>query len=237
MRGTLLFLFLVFVVSFVVSAQGQSWCGSQTIYFQHNESTSPLGYEELINYPSGNTEVVENVTLINTAGWVLIDSYITPENIFSGTTEVERGLRRYRTYHYVDSAVGTTQANYTAFIRFADGYERYIYSVVTDDINDLSVNEYLTSYAVQTDYKLNHTDREVIKVYGKTTHSSPIKLYWVYQGSTHTSHLESGYFVCDPTHDTFDLGQDYSVAIMYGLVGGIIGALLVARYFFYKQRK
>lgn len=180
-----------------VSAQTeQAWCGTQVFYFDHNESTIP-GYETLLNRPSGAPEVVENITITNTMGWVLIDSYVTPDNALEGTISDLAGLRRYRYYTYVSSAVGTTQLNFTPFLRTPDGGEKYFYSAVSDDINDLTVTEYLTSHVSQTPLVFgNSTDRIVIKVYAKTTHSSPISVYWVYQGTTHTSHVETGYFTC-----------------------------------------
>ena len=181
-----------------VLAQEQPWCGIQVLYFQHNESTSPPGYEELINRPSGNPQVDENITILNTNGWVLIDSYITPEYALSQTTEDLAGLRRYRYYSYVSTAVGTTQLNFTPFLRTPDGGETYFYSAISEDINSLTATEYLTSHVSQTPLIFhNATDRIVIKVYAKTTHSSPVTVHWLYQGTSNTSHVESGYFVCE----------------------------------------
>ena len=180
-------------------SDAQTWCGIQTLYFQHNLSTSPPGYEELINYPSGNTEVDESITINSAMGPVLLDSYITPEGAFQDTSELLKGLRRYRMFHYVSSASGTTVANYSVYIRDQTGKETFVYSALSDDINDLVVNEYLTSYVKQEDSFLSPTDRIVIKIYGQTTHPSNIVFHFVYQGSTHTSHVESGYFVCEGT--------------------------------------
>lgn len=194
-------LWIILAVLFIVispcAAQGQSWCGLHTEYFQHNESTSPAGYEELINYPSGNPQVDENVTITVTSGPTLIDSYITPDGAFENTNALLKGLRRYRVYSYVSSNVGTTTLNFSAYKRNASGYETFYYSAISDDINDLVATEYLISYAVVTDLHLDPTDRFVIKVYAQTTHSSPITVHWVYQGTTNTSHVESGYFVCE----------------------------------------
>ena len=191
--------------------QRQSVCGVQTLYFQHNESTSPPGYEELINYPSGNPEVDENITIKNTDGLVLIDNYIMPEGSLSGTTALLDGLRRYRFYSYVDGASGVTTLNFTAFRRYADGTEQNFYSAQSEDINSLTVLEYDLNYVSQNVLYLNPTDRLGIRVYGMTTHSAPIKLHWVYQGASHASHFESGYFVC-PTPEAVGLYTEYERA-------------------------
>lgn len=198
-----LFLLLIFCSSLffpMVVAQSleQPWCGPQTFYFQQNASTSPPGYEELLNRPSGNPEADENVTINAASGWVLIDSYITPEEALYESVADLAGLRRYRYYAWVNTASGTTQLNFTAMLRTPDGSESRFYSVESDDINALAVDEYLTSYVSQNDLRFyNTTDRIVIRVYAKTTQPSYVTLHWVYQGSTHTSHVETGYFVCD----------------------------------------
>lgn len=201
-RKSLLLLFLILVLTCCaspVSAQAQSWCGIQTLFFQHNLSTSPAGYEELINYPSGNPEVDENITINAGMGPVLLDAYITPEGALTDTSELLKGLRRYRMYHYVNTASGVTVANYSVYLRHANGTETYVYSALSDDINDLTANEYLTSYVKQSDSMLSPTDRIVIKIFAQTTHPSNVVFHFVYQGSVHTSHVDSGYFVCEDT--------------------------------------
>lgn len=183
------------VITFAM-AYGERWCGINDLYFQHNPSTSPAGYEELINFPSGNTEVDENVTLKNTYGWVLIDSYITPEELPS-VEVINRGLRTYNMYHYVDKTVGTTVANYTVFKRDYSGNETRLYSIETTDINSVTPTKYSTVYVSPLDLNLDCSDRIVIKVYGKTDHSSDVYMHFVYQGSYNTSYVTSGYFVCN----------------------------------------
>lgn len=198
MKRLLLLVAILLIVSPSVVAQ-QSWCGIQTLYFQHNESITPAGYEELINYPSGNPEVIENVTVINTAGPVLIDNYIMPVGSLADTSELLQGLRRYRFYAYVSSAVGVTRFNFTAFRRFANGTEQNFYTGLSEDIDALSVTEYDFNYVSQANLALNPTDRLGIRVSANTSHSSNIQAYWVYQGTAHASHFESGYFVCEPS--------------------------------------
>jgi hypothetical protein len=221
--------FLLCVIPVV--AQPQSSCGSLTLYFQHNESTSPAGYEELIAYPSGNPEVDESITIQSSNGPVLIDAYIMPEGSLAQTSELLRGLRTFLTYHYVSTASGTTQINFTAFQRFANGTEVVFYSQLTDDINALTVTDYTTYRVSQADLIVSPTDRLGIKIYGQTTHPSPVVLHFVYQGSVHASHFESGYFVCPSTQLSASngAGVDTNTAFMLvlGIVGGIVGAIVI----------
>lgn len=191
------FLLLLLAAIVVVPAlAAQPWCGIQQLYFQHNASISPAGYEELINFPSGNSEIIESVSVINTGGTKLIDNYIGPVASLNGVTQLNAGLRRYRVYTYVSSATGTTQLNFTKFVRHADGSETDIYTALSGDIDDLTVAEHDFSYVMTTNLPLNSTDRLGIRVSANTTHSSPITVSWVYQGATHTSMLDSGFFVC-----------------------------------------
>lgn len=204
-------------------------CGQQTLYFQHQNTTDIPGYEELINFPSGNAEVDENISIKNTDGPVLIDTYIMPVGSVSKATLLLKGLREFTTYHYVDGASGTTRINFTAFQRFQNGTEVVFYSQLTDDINSLIPDVYTTYRVSQQDLVLNPTDRLGIKIYGQTTHSAPVKLHFVYQGTSNTSHFESGYFDCPEESLRDDDDVDSSVGIIGGLIAGLIGAILITR--------
>jgi hypothetical protein len=217
-----------------VVAQQQSWCGIQTLYFQHNESTSPPGYEELIDYPSGNPEVDESVTVVNTGGLALIDNYIMPEGSMKSTEALLPGLRRYRFYSYVSGASGVTTLNFTAFRRFDNGTEQNFYSARSDDIDALAVTEYDLNYVSQSTLQINPTDRLGIRVYASTTHSAPITVHWVYQGTAHASHFESGYFVCPPQNVPVyvqAIRQPLSACVIVGSI--LLAGLIIA----YKKRK
>ena len=191
----LMFLIILLMISPVI-AQEQAWCGITTLYFQHNESPTALGYEELINRPSGNTEVDENINITSAMGWVEIDRYITPEGALDDTLSDLSGLRRYRFYSYVSGASGITQLNFTPYLyRNGTLYQKF-YSAESGDIDASTVTEYLLSHVSKSTLYFQHGDRIVIIVSAKTSQPSPIGIHWVYQGDTHTSHVESGYFVC-----------------------------------------
>lgn len=204
------------------------WCGLNTIYFQHSNSPDIPGYEELRNYPSGASESNENITIVSSSGLVLIDTYITPQNE-PGVIALEPGLRRYRTYHYVDKSVGVTRFVFTQFVRHASGNETALYSVITDDVDSLVVEEYLTSYVIANITNLNKDDRIGVRVYVNTTSSSAIQAHFVYEGATHHSHIESGYYLCaDQMSDASDEPLT-PIGIAFGVVGGMLGALIVSR--------
>lgn len=236
MRKILFVFVALLALSCVVSAQGQSWCGIQTLYFQHNASISPAGYEELINYPSGNPEVDENVSVINSAGPVLIDNYIIPEGSLVHTTELLQGLRRYVFYSYVTSSVGTTQLNFTAFRRFSNGTEQDFYTAMSGDINALTVTETTFNYVSQVNLNLNPTDRLGIRVSANTTHSAPIGVHWVYQGTTHASSFMTGFFVCE--ENPFVMSGSHLVPNELPLTDGlaVVGCFIAVAIIAFRKR-
>jgi hypothetical protein len=174
----------------------EPWCGRQTIYFNHINSTDPTSYERLLNYPDGGAEIQENITLKDTMGEVLIDSYISDPG-YPNTDLLIGGLSRFRTYHYVSSTPGITTVNFSVSKRSITGNQTFLWSVESQDINNLNINEILTSHVTNVSYALAATDRILINVSGKTTHSSNIYLNWFYQGTNHASHVELEYFNCE----------------------------------------
>jgi hypothetical protein len=210
-----------------VSATVQPWCGSQNIYFSHPLVGDIPGYEGLKIYPDGVANVDESVTVKDTLGQVLIDSYVS-ESGLPDAVSLRAGLWRFRTFHYVSLASGATTFNFSVFKRTATGSESLILSTVTTDIDSLTPTEHLTSYVTQTDTTLAQTDRIVIKVYAKTDHSSNVVAHFLYEGSTNTSHVASPLFVCAPTASASDVGGEATGAAL-GLTAGIIGAIVISR--------
>lgn len=208
----------------------QPWCGTPAIYFSHAYSGDITGYEGLKIYPDGTNQVDENITVKNTLGWVLVDSYVSRSNLPDVST-LRAGLWRFRTFHYVSLSTGSTVFNFTVFKRNADGTESLIFSTTTDDINSLTATEYLTSYVTQTDTTMLPTDRLVIKVYSESTHSSNVISHFLYEGSTNTSHVVPPLMVCLP-ESASETGPgtdsiDGSIGIVGGLIAGLIGAVII----------
>lgn len=220
-----------------VSAQ-QSWCGLQVAYFDQTPTT-PSSYETLLNYPSGNTTVDETVSVINTGGPKLIDTYLMPPGSLTETSQLLQGLRRYRVYSYVSGASGVTQLNFTAFRRFINGSEQNFYTALSGDIDALSVTEYNFNYVSPVTLDLTPTDRLGIRVSANTSHSAPITVHWVYQGETYASHFETGYFICEePTAiqnitytQSTNNATPLTVALFVALIGiaALIGSIMLSR--------
>ena len=191
--------FIFIILSLFIGCGAQAsplWCGQQNAYFNNTAVVDVTGYETLMNFPSGAAEIIENATVINTGGPKLIDTYIMPEGSLADAYTLESGLRRYQIYTYVSSATGVTQLNFTAFRKFSNGTEENFYTALSGDINDLTIAKYDFNYVSQYPLTLIHSDRLGIRVSANTTHSSPITVYWAYQGSLHTSMFETGYFDC-----------------------------------------
>jgi hypothetical protein len=162
--------------------------GGQILYFNHSASADIAGFEGLGLIPAGNVEADESVTVKTGLGEVSIDPYVT--NLGSpGITNIHPGLWRFRTFHYVDKVNGNTNAVFKVYNRTAGGVETLLFTATSEDINALSVQEYLTSYVQATDIPLLLTDRIEIKVYGQSDHASNVIFHFVYDGTIHTSHV------------------------------------------------
>ncbi len=164
--------------------------GGQVLFFNHTVVGDPVGYEGLFPIPSGNTEEDEAVTVKTGLGQVLIDAYATFPG-YPGVTVLPAGLWRFRTYHYVDSPAGNTNAVFAVYNRTSGGTETLLFTATSGDIGALVATEYLTSYVQTAPISILNTDRIVIKVYGQSDHASNIQFHFVYDGSTHTSHVQT----------------------------------------------
>ena len=164
--------------------------GGQVLYFHHEPVPDPVGYEGLDLVPAGSAEEDESVIINSGTGAVVVDPYITVDG-FPGVNTWSAGLWRFRTYHYVSSAVGTTRAIITAYNRTASGNMTELFTAISDDINDLEPTEQLFSHVQLEDYEVSDTDRLVLNVSANATHPSDITFHFVYEGSVHTSHVQS----------------------------------------------
>lgn len=172
------------------NTMGGGYGGGQILYFHHDTVESPVGYEGLQITPAGQSEVDESITVVNTAGLKIIDPYITLST-YPATTVLSAGLWRFRTFHYVNSATGTTSIVFSVYNRTTTGTMTKLFDVKSEDINSLTPIEYLTPYVQQNDYKIANTDRLVINVSANTTHSANIITHFVYEGAIHTSHVQT----------------------------------------------
>ena len=163
--------------------------GGQVLFFHHDPVEEPAGYEGLFPIPAGTTEADETVVVQTGTGEVLVDPYITIAG-YPGITTLPAGLWRFRTFHYVSGASGDTNAVFKVYNR-SGVTETLLFTATSDDINALSATEYLTSYVQTEDYTVALTDRIVIRVYGQSDHSANINFHFVYEGTDHTSHVQT----------------------------------------------
>jgi len=178
--------------------------GGQVLYFRHAASTDPVSYEGLVPVPAGGTESGESVAVRNTFGQVLVDSYITDVG-YPALTEIPPGLWRFRTFHNVSSNTGVTTAVIKVYNRTASGTETLLFTTTSGEITGTTTTEYLTSYVQATPYPVSLTDRLVVKVYGQTTSSSSLDFRFVYDGTTHTSHIQTVLESAPATSLSFDV--------------------------------
>ena len=177
--------------------------GGQILYFRHAASTDPVTYEGLVSVPVGATESGESV-VVNTSGQVLVDSYITDVG-YPALTEIPSGLWRFRTYHNVSGNQGVTTAVFKVYNRTAGGTETLLFTATSDEITGTTTTEYLTSYVQAAPYPVSLTDRIVVKVYGQTTNVGNLNFRFIYEGTTHTSHIQTVLESAPATSLSFDV--------------------------------
>lgn len=225
---------LIVVLVLVVTPVSANYCGSKQLFFNHAKVGGLPSFEGLYDYPSGATEVDENVTITSASGNVLIDPYITPPISTTQTVTLSSGLHEYEPYTYVSGASGTTTLNFTVFKYNATGSLTYLYSVKTVDIDQLVPTLYSTSVVLNNDVTFEPGDRLLVNVSAATTHPSAITVHWIYQGALRASLVEYVAFDCPDT-----TGQMYQVSssstggegtgILFGIIGGMLGALIVIK--------
>jgi hypothetical protein len=172
----------------------ERWCGSPLLYFQHESVPAPAGFEGLDIYPASSPEDDENVTVKDSTGEKLIDSYISLTD-FPNIVLIRAGLWRFRMFHYVSTASGDTIFNYSVSIWNTTGW-RYLFHVNTDPVNSLFPVEVLTSYALTINTTILESDRIVVNVSADTDHSANVIAHFVYEGNTNTSHVQVSYLDC-----------------------------------------
>jgi len=193
MRLTAVFILIIFLL---VPASAQ-WCGITTIFFEpQNQTVGSDTYHTWINYPTADNETTKIVTLRNTDGYKLVQSFLSPP----GTPDISNiyeGVRSYHSFGYVSSNPGNTRLMYEPFTLSESGTKSVLYQLETADINTLvEPAEINTVYASTTDLVINPTDRLGCNVYAVTDHPADVDVYFVYGGITNTSHVESGFFDC-----------------------------------------
>ena len=204
--------------------------GGQILYFRHAASTDPVTYEGLVTVPAGAAEVDENVSIVSGSGQVLIDSYITDVG-YPALTEIPSGLWRFRTYDYVNKDAGSTTVIFKVYNRTASGTETLLFTATSDEIDALTPTEILTSYVQIAPFKVQLNDRIVVKVYMATTSAAAIQAHFVYEGTRHTSHIQTVFETAPATSLSFSVlaGENLSKGQAVYISGSSGGTPVVAK--------
>lgn len=215
---------LCFLLFSPVSAQ-QRWCGINNLYFQDLPSGVD-GFHDLAIFASGNPQVDENVTIQNTDGVVLIDSYISALGSPGAGVTLHMGLRQYNIYGYVSSV---SQPSYFTFnvskYNVATGKETFFYNATSVPISSVTPALDRTAFVAQNLTTFSANERLLIRIGAYTTRNTPTTIHFLNQGTSPT-YVQSGYFECGP-----EVAPDSGLALIIGggLIAGMIGALIIIR--------
>lgn len=160
----------------------------QIYYFHHVAAESPAGYEGLERIPANSTEDDEWVDINNTEA--LLDKYITLVND-PGVNVIKAGIWYFDMFHYVSTNAGVTKFRYEVWKRASDTTETKLFEVLSAEINATTVTEFETEYIQVNDIALVTDDRIFVKVYATTTHNGTVRCHFVYEGTTHASHIHT----------------------------------------------
>jgi PKD repeat protein len=209
------------------------WCGIQELFFW-NETSDVSGYKILNHYPELSDQREVNVTISSATGSQQLGAWLSPAGTPDVTT-IAPGFWRFRTFHNVSSQVGTTTLEFFIMNRSSTGVETNLFynKAITEDINELDPTEYLLSYARRNATTMFAGDRLLLKVNASTTSVTARKVYMWLAGNTNTSMVQASNFVCCEDGSCSGGGSGISgiewPLIVYGLVGGILGALVIIR--------
>jgi hypothetical protein len=206
-------------------AEDYEYCGDMNFFFWNDSSDFGTGYNRLATKPQLEDAKILSVNVTAATGERTIGSFITEP--FPNGKIMGPGLTRYRTFLNVSSAVGITQYNFIPYNVSPSGVETKMFFGVprTEDVNELVSKEYLTSYARRNYTYFLPGERLLIRVNASTSSVVARDAYFNIAGTEKASMVQVGYWICydDDTNNMDSLG------IMYGIVGGLIGALVVVK--------
>lgn len=220
-------IFLLVAILLVSPAMAVPWCAQQDLFF-HNDSSDITGYMILDNVPqiADQTMVLQSVS--SSTGEKILGTWITPVGS-PGVTTLAPGLWRFRTYTVASSASGITAIKFYAINRSASGVETNLFygNAITQDINGGGVpSEFLTSYARRNYTTFFPGDRLVIRANASTTGSAVRTVRMELAGNTNASMVSVVYFLCPESSGDSDGGAP---GLVFGMIGGLTGAVLIAK--------
>jgi len=225
MKHLILLAIVIMLATPSLAADDYEYCGDMNLFFWNDSSSLGSSYNRLSTMPQSQDQKIMSTTVSSTTGEKTIGSFITepwPEGKIMAP-----GLTRYRTYLNVSSTVGITTYNFIPYNVSPSGVETKMFFGVprTEDVNELSAREYLTSYARRNYTYFLPGERLLIRVNASTTSTVERTAYFNIAGTSQASMVQVGYWLCEP-EDT-----DSSFTILLGGAVGIVGALII-----YKKR-
>lgn len=214
------------------------WCAQQDIFFR-NDSSDIAGYAIADHIPELASTKVRSVSVSSANSPQRLAVFATKAGS-PGVDTIAPGLWRFRTYLNVSSATGVTTFEFIPYIRSSSGVETQLFygQVLSNEVNSLTATENLISYARRNYTQLSPGDRLVIKVNASTTSVTARTAYISLAGNTQASMVAVSYFLCpEVSEEDIDnansqvqsLSGGEATAIVFGLAGGMIGAIMIAR--------
>ena len=161
------------------------------LFFQDTADVAVPAYVTLSTTPTQVAEDDDQVTITNASGEVLLDSYITSDDLNTGN-QIPPGLWEFSFYRYVSNAAQISQLRFRVYTRTVGGTETEIFSIYSGDINDTTVTlQSDLGYVTTVGTPVATTDRIVVKVYAVTDSNSNKTIHFVHSGGTHVSHIHT----------------------------------------------
>jgi len=159
--------------------------GKPKILYLSDNIDTPSGYKLMDFKPINSAQDIETITLNNNR--VLINNYISTNPL--NTTKINSGIFSGVFYCYVDDATSLTRIEVEIYVRTLSNTETLILTMLSNDINLLSVNGISINATLMTDITTNLTDKLVFKVYAYSTANKNIILYYYHGGSQYNSFI------------------------------------------------
>lgn len=227
---------VVVPVAGVTGTEEFDWCGHQDISLWYSNSDIP-GYHTMDHVPEKSIQyTITSPAVTSASGEQTLGVWLSPP--FTHTTKIAPGRWIFRMYAIASSDAGTTSMHYRLFNRSSSGVITYLFfgNAISRDITSGTIpTEYNTYYARKNATTLFPGDRLGISVNVSTNNAAPRTVTLEVAGNMNASYVSSGYWVCDDSLVQTSCQQNSNssgtegVAIMFGLVGGIIGSMIIIR--------
>ena len=206
-------------------------------YYFHDAAADVATYEQALLTPTSGSTVTDSVSVSAATSPQLIDSYVTYPTTGIGITLIPAGVWNFIIWGRVGTVVGVSTILIRVYQRDTGGTETLLFSVETPALT-ASNAEYDVTYVQPADIFISDTDRLVFKVYGTTTSVPARTVYWLYEGTTMYSHVETplqvssavaggGWpFANEKTVDPTDAEADYTTVTL-AIAGASAGDTLV----------